>query len=86
VLIVWRFWEPSPPGTLRTSPGLYRDGFIFALSGYAATVKCNPLNGVRKIHLGLSCNIQCIYKKNTRVNKSKSYTKDNHGIDEVHGE
>jgi len=41
-------WEPQPPGTLRTSPGLYRDDFNFTLSGYAATVKCNPLNGVLK--------------------------------------
>ena len=25
-------WEPQPPGTLRASPGLYRDGFTFYIS------------------------------------------------------
>ena len=27
VLIVYKFWEPQPPGTVRASPGLYTDCF-----------------------------------------------------------
>jgi len=29
-------WEPQPPGTLRTCPGLYRDCFPFSLSRIAS--------------------------------------------------